>query len=144
MELPAIPAMASSRAARVLLIDDHGPSRRGYAEYLKLQGFSVMEAADGATGLAAALTGQPDIIILDLGLPDIDGWSIARELKAAASTCGVPIIALTGADLPHERASALRAGCDLHLGKPCMPRVLLDALHLFGAMESHTRVRSRR
>ena len=78
--------------------------------------------------MTAALTWQPDVIVLDLGLPDVDGWSVAREIRAAPTTQGVPIIALTGADLPHERASALRAGCDLHLAKPCFPAELLGAI----------------
>jgi CheY-like chemotaxis protein len=89
------------------------------------------------------MTGRPDIIVLDLALPDIDGWSIARELKGTVATRGIPIIALTGADQPHERASALKAGCDLHLGKPCLPTVLLDALRLFHTVETLSRMRAR-
>jgi len=61
----------------------------------------------------------------------VDGWSLARDLKSAPATAAVPIIAFTGADLPHERASALRAGCDFHLGKPCLPSALLAALRRF-------------
>lgn len=113
---------------RVLLIEDHDASRRGFAEYLTAEGYAVLEAANGQAGLTAASTWQPDVIVLDLGLPDLDGWSVAREIRAAQTTRGVPIIALTGADLPHERASALRAGCDLHLAKPCFPAELLGAI----------------
>ena len=87
-----------------------------------------LEAATGQAGLASASACLPDVIVLDLGLPDIDGWSVVRQLKAMPTTAGVPLIALTGADLPDERASALRAGCALHLGKPCPPDQLLDAL----------------
>ena len=72
-----------------------------------------------------------EAVALDLGLPDVDGWSIARTLKSAPGTANVPIIALTGADLPHERASAMRAGCDLHLSKPCIPEDLLKAIRRF-------------
>ena len=113
---------------RILLIEDHAASRRGFAEYLTAEGYAVLEAANGQAGLTAASTWQPDVIVLDLGLPDLDGWSVARELRAAPVTRAVPIIALTGADLPHERASALRAGCDLHLAKPCFPAELLAAI----------------
>jgi two-component system cell cycle response regulator DivK len=123
--------MTMGPAARVLLIDDHAASRRGYAEYLSSCGYDVLEAADGATGLTMAVTCSPDVIVLDLALPDIDGWSLARELRGAPATSAVPIIAFTGADLPHERASALRAGCDFHLAKPCSPPALLDALRRF-------------
>ena len=68
------------------------------------------------------------MIVLDLGLPDIDGWEVARQLRAAPRTVAIPIIALTGADLPHERVSAMRAGCDRHLSKPCVPADLVDAI----------------
>jgi CheY-like chemotaxis protein len=80
--------------------------------------------------LAAASVFCPDVIVLDLGLPDIDGWEIARQLKADPRTVSIPIIALTGADLPHERVSAMRAGCDRHLAKPCAPDDLLKAIQL--------------
>jgi len=68
------------------------------------------------------------VIVLDLGLPDIDGWEVARQLKANPATIAIPIIALTASDLPRERVSAMRAGCDRHLTKPCVPGDLLDAL----------------
>jgi DNA-binding response OmpR family regulator len=126
--------VAAGSCSRILLIEDHGPSRHGLAQYLNGFGYDVLEAADGLNGLAAAMTFLPDAIVLDLGLPDLDGWSVARELRSAAVT--VPIIALTGADLPHERASALRAGCDLHLSKPCPPGTLLDALRRLTIAES--------
>jgi two-component system cell cycle response regulator DivK len=125
---------------RVLLIEDHDASRRGFAEYLTAEGYAVLEAPTGSAGLTAASTWQPDVIVLDLGLPDVDGWSVAREIKAAPATTHVPIIALTGADLPHERASAMRAGCDFHLAKPCFPAELLDAIRRLteGRLERRT------
>jgi CheY-like chemotaxis protein len=113
---------------RVLLIEDHDAARRGFAELLTAYGYDVLEAATGRAGLASASACVPDVIVLDLGLPDIDGWSVARELKASPATAGVPVIALTGSDLPDERARALHAGCALHLAKPCPPDQLLGAL----------------
>jgi two-component system CheB/CheR fusion protein len=91
-------------------------------------GFEVKTAATGSEALALAATWAPAVIVLDLGLPDIDGWQIARQLKGDAATMSIPLIALTGSDLPHERVSAMRAGCDRHLTKPCMPAALLDAI----------------
>jgi two-component system CheB/CheR fusion protein len=91
-------------------------------------GFEVKTAATGGEALALAATWAPAVIVLDLGLPDIDGWQIARQLKGDAATMSIPLIALTGSDLPHERVSAMRAGCDRHLTKPCMPAALLDAI----------------
>jgi len=87
-----------------------------------------MPAATGEEALTLASTWTPHVIVLDLGLPDIDGWEVARQLKAAPQTTAIPIIALTGSDLPHERVSAMRAGCDRHLAKPCVPTDLVDAI----------------
>lgn len=91
-------------------------------------GYDVMAAANGWDALTLASTWAPKVIVLDLGLPDIDGWEVARQLKATGATVAIPIIALTGADLPHERVSAMRAGCDRHLTKPCVPADLVDAI----------------
>jgi two-component system cell cycle response regulator DivK len=87
-----------------------------------------MLAATGQQALTLASTCAPHVIVLDLGLPDIDGWEVARQLKATPGTAAIPIIALTGADLPHERVSAMRAGCDRHLAKPCLPASLVEAI----------------
>jgi CheY-like chemotaxis protein len=119
-----------SPARLVLFVEDDSASRRGYAEYLSAAGYEVQEAATGQAALTAARVRRPDVIVLDLGLPDIDGWEVARQLKGADRTASVPIIALTGADLPHERVSAMRAGCDRHLAKPCVPKHLLEAIQL--------------
>jgi CheY-like chemotaxis protein len=113
---------------RILLVEDNRPTREGYTAFLKEQGFEVMSAGLGRDALAMATVRSPDVVVLDLGLPDVDGWEVARQLKADPATLKVPIIALTGADLPHERASAMRAGCDWHLGKPCVPADLVDAI----------------
>jgi two-component system KDP operon response regulator KdpE len=113
---------------RVLIIEDHDAARRGFAELLTAHGYDVLEASTGRAGLTLASTCAPDVIVLDLGLPDIDGRLVARELKAMPATAAVPLIALSGADQPDERASALRAGCELHLAKPCPPDELIGAL----------------
>jgi CheY-like chemotaxis protein len=115
-------------AVRVLFVDDNSRAREGYTSFLTGSGYDVMTAATGRQALDFAITWAPRVIVLDLGLPDIDGWEVARELKAAPRTVAIPIIALTAADLPHERVSAMRAGCDRHLSKPCMPADLLDAI----------------
>lgn len=113
---------------RVLFVEDDRETRDGYVAYLTACGYEVLPAATGDDALKLAALLAPDVIVLDLGLPDIDGWEVARQLKAADQTRAVPIIALTGADLPHERVSAMRAGCDRHLAKPCNPADLVDAI----------------
>jgi len=112
---------------RVLFVDDDSSTRAGYAKFLTANGYDVTVAATGEEALRAASLGV-HVIVLDLGLPDIDGWEVARQLKASPATAEVPIIALTGADLPHERVSAMRAGCDRHIGKPCPPADLLATI----------------
>jgi two-component system CheB/CheR fusion protein len=121
-------AISSKPTIRVLFVDDDSATRVGYAAYLVQSGFEVKTAATGSEALSLAATWAPAVIVLDLGLPDIDGWQIARQLKGDAATMSIPLIALTGSDLPHERVSAMRAGCDRHLTKPCMPAALLDAI----------------
>jgi CheY-like chemotaxis protein len=115
-------------AIRILFVDDDHAARDGYSAYLTGCGYDVQTAATGHEALTLAAAWVPDIVVLDLGLPDIDGWEVARQLKAAPQTAVVPIIALTGAGLPHERVSALRAGCERHLTKPCEPTDLVDAI----------------
>jgi CheY-like chemotaxis protein len=120
--------MTPGLATRLLLVDDEPSTLNGFAEYLRGCGFNVLLASTGHDALTLAMTCSLDVVVLDLGLPDIDGWEVARQLKASPQTAAVPIIALTGSDLPHERVSAMRAGCDRHLAKPCAPADLLDAI----------------
>jgi CheY-like chemotaxis protein len=115
---------------RILFVEDDSAARAGYTTHLTNCGYDVMPTATGLEALEVARSWAPDVIVLDLGLPDIDGWEVARQLKADPQTATIPIVALTGSDLPHERASAMRAGCDRHLSKPCVPADLLDAIRL--------------
>jgi len=126
MKIPVNPTASK----RVLLVEDDAAARKGYGTYLTGCGFDVTEAANGHEALLLASTSPPHVIVLDLGLPDIDGWEVARQLKRGPRTATIPILALTGSDLPHERVSAMRAGCDRHLAKPCKPGDLLSAIHL--------------
>ena len=113
---------------RVVFVDDDAASRSGYAAYLDRCGFEVYAVGSGEEALTVAADCAPNVVVLDLGLPDTDGWEVARRLKGSPTTAAVPIIALTGAMLPHERASAMRAGCDRYLTKPCVPTDLLQAI----------------
>ena len=117
-----------TRPIRVLFVDDDEAARAGYTTYLRNQGYDVVGAATGHEALTLAMGGAPDVVVLDLDLPDIDGWEVSRRLKNAADTSAIPIVALTGAGLPHERVSAMRAGCERHLTKPCAPLDVIDAI----------------
>lgn len=118
----------TARELRVLFVEDDAATREGYVAYLSSRGYTVIPAANGQEALTFAATSPVDAIVLDLGLPDVDGWEVARRLKAAPATAATPIIALTAADLPHEQVSAMRAGCDRHLAKPCEPEAVVSAI----------------
>jgi len=113
----------------VLLVDDYADAREMYGFYLARHGFRVVEAADGHEALDKALSLRPDIILMDLSLPGIDGWELARLLKQDPRTTGVPIIALTAHALNGEEQRARGAGCDAFVTKPCLPQSLAQELN---------------
>lgn len=117
-----------SVAPLVLLVDDYADAREMYGFYLGRRGYRVEEAADGHEALDKALGLRPDVILMDLSLPGIDGWELARILKGDARTSTIPIIALTAHALHGEEARALEAGCDAFVTKPCLPHALADEL----------------
>jgi DNA-binding response OmpR family regulator len=113
---------------QLMLIDDDTHACEGYQTYLSGKGFRVHTFEGGADALAFAKSSAPDLVVLDLGLPDVDGWEVARRLKSDEHTRDIPIIAFSGRTLQHEQVSALRAGCDVYLTKPCAPDKLLGAI----------------
>jgi len=113
---------------RILFVDDHRPTREAYATYLEDLGYEVTTSEGGGNVFDLTVDWKPSVIVLDLGLKDVDGWEVARRLKADERTALVPIIAFTGAALPHERVSAMRAGCDRVVNKPCPPASLVDEI----------------
>ncbi len=110
---------------RVLLVDDYPDAREMYTEYLQYSGFEVVEAGNGQEALQRAVDATPDIILMDLSLPVMDGWEATRRLKADAATQHIPIIALTAHAMSGDREKALDAGCDDYDTKPVeLPRLL--------------------
>jgi CheY-like chemotaxis protein len=112
-------------APLILVIDDVEDNRNVYAELLGMLGFRVLTAADGPEGLAAARGEQPDVILLDLGMPGLDGWEVARRLRADPETKEISIVALTCETADESRARAFNAGVDAYLTKPCRPNDVL-------------------
>lgn len=112
----------------VLIIDDTADSRDLFRYYLSAHGLVVLAEADGLKGIEAARASHPDVIVLDLGLPRVDGWEVARRLKADATTCDICLIAVTGHATGEARQRALDAGVDDYLVKPCSPDDLLAAI----------------
>ena len=118
--------MIESRAARrVLLVDDYPDAREMYREYLTCSGFDVVEASNGVEAIQRAIDASPDIIVMDLSLPVMDGWEATRRLKADRRTAQIPVLALTGHVLPRSTlGGAAQAGCDALVTKPCLPEDL--------------------
>jgi CheY-like chemotaxis protein len=109
----------------VLLVDDYPDAREMYTEYLTFSGFDVVEASNGAEALQRAIETAPDIILMDLSLPVMDGWEATRRLKADKKTASIPVVALTGHALAGISEGAKRAGCDAFVTKPCLPEDLV-------------------
>ena len=103
---------------RVLLVDDYPDAREMYSEYLQFSGFDVVEAGNGMEALQRAAETAPDIILMDLSLPVMDGWEATRRLKAAAATQHIPVIAVSAHAMAGDREKALAAGCDDFDTKP--------------------------
>lgn len=117
----------------VLVVDDDQNSREGIAEFLVGAGYRVSEASDGPEALGKALRRRPDIVLLDLAIPKVDGWTVARTLKSDPGLANVPVVAFSGFDYPTERSRAQAAGCDAFLAKPCaLPQLLEIIKRLLG------------
>jgi two-component system, cell cycle response regulator DivK len=117
----AEPPAARSLPPLVLVVDDFPDNREMYVQYLSFTGYRVAEANDGEEALAKTAGLLPDVVVMDLALPRLDGWEATRRLKSDPLTRGIPVIALTGHGLPEHVERARQAGCDSFLTKPCTP-----------------------
>jgi CheY-like chemotaxis protein len=111
--------------AKILLVEDNEMNRDMLSRRLIRKGFDVVMAVDGEQAVALAQSELPDLILMDMSLPVIDGWEATRRVKAADTTSGIPIIALTAHAMAGDREKTLNAGCDDYDTKPIeMPRLL--------------------
>ena len=115
----------SERTPTILLVEDNEDNLHIYSTILNYAGYRVVEATDGEAGLASARSNLPDLVLMDVSLPKMDGYEATRQLKADPATAHIPIIALTAHALPADRERALQAGCDGYIAKPAEPRVVL-------------------
>src|SRR2546428_12303316 len=113
---------------RVLVVDDYPDAREMYSEYLEFSGFDVIQAVNGIEALQLAVDAAPDIILMDLSLPVMDGWEATRRLKEDTRTNRIPVVALTGHALAGISEGALKAGCDAFVTKPCLPEDLVKEI----------------
>ena len=111
--------------AKILLVEDNELNRDMLSRRLARKGYEVLLAEDGARGVAAAAAERPDLVLMDMSLPVLDGWEATRRLKAAPETRPIPVIALTAHAMSSDREKALEAGCDDYDTKPVeLPRLL--------------------
>ena len=110
---------------KILLVEDNEMNRDMLSRRLTRRGFQVEIAVDGGQGLEMARSLNPDLILMDMSLPVIDGWEATRQLKAGPATCGIPVIALTAHAMAGDQEQARAAGCDDYDTKPVeLPRLL--------------------
>ncbi len=112
----------------VLIVDDVQDNRTIYVLFLRFSGFRVTEAENGEEAVDKATSLLPDVIVMDLSLPVMDGWEATRRLKRDPRTKKIPVIVLTGHALPEHAQAAREAGCDLVITKPCLPDQLLETI----------------
>ena len=114
--------------SKILLVEDNEMNRDMLSRRLARRGFDVVIATDGQQGVAMARSESPDLIVMDMSLPVLDGWEATRRLKAAPETRSIPIIALTAHAMPGDRERAFDAGCDDYDTKPIDLARLLQKL----------------
>ena len=115
----------------VLIVDDNEDNRVIYAAALRYFGYEVREASGGADGIAQARSERPDLILMDLSMPGVDGWTATQVLKQDPATRDIPVVAVTARTLAGDRERAIEVGCDGILPKPCGPREVVVAVRRF-------------
>ena len=121
--------MAESSATRVLLVEDNELNRDMLSRRLARRGFHVETAIDGESAIRQTSEMKPDLILMDMGLPGLNGWDATRRIKANPETRAIPVIALTAHALKMDREQALAAGCDAFETKPVELNRLLTTIH---------------
>jgi CheY-like chemotaxis protein len=130
--------------ARILYVEDNPQNMRLVRKILMAAGYTVLEAVDGLSGLALALAEKPDLILMDINLPDISGLEVTGRLKADPSAAHIPVVALTANAMAGDREACLAAGCDDYLTKPVMKAELLSIVSSYvkaqaeAALETHS------
>ncbi|MGI9075980.1 MAG: response regulator [Gemmatimonadaceae bacterium] len=121
----------SNNGKTVLLVEDNEDNRIVYSTILEHFGYTVIEALNGEEGIAKARSEMPDLILMDISIPVIDGWEATQVLKRDPATRSIPIIALTAHALAADREKAFEVGCDSYLAKPCEPKTVVSEVRKF-------------
>jgi len=123
-ERPATPG----RKRRIVVVEDNPDIRESLSMLLNLWGHEVALASDGPSGVERVLEERPDVALIDVGLPGMNGYEVARAIRKGIPTGGIRLIAVTGYGQPSDRESAMQAGFDMHLLKPIEPKMLESLL----------------
>ena len=127
----AVRPFIATNGKTVLLVEDNEDNRIVYSTILRHFGYEVSEALNGEEGIAKARSERPDLILMDISIPIIDGWEATQVLKHDPVTRDIPIIALTAHALASDREKAMEVGCDGYLAKPCEPRAVVAEVQRF-------------
>lgn len=119
----------AAQKGTVLLVEDNEDNRIVYSTILQHDGYRVLTVGDGERGIALAREAKPDLILMDISIPIIDGWEATKTLKSDPITQGIPIVALTAHALPSDRQNAMDVGCADYIPKPAEPRAVLDVVN---------------
>jgi CheY-like chemotaxis protein len=110
---------------KILIVEDNEENRDALSRRLQRRGFEIVMAADGKIGVAMAQSEKPDLVLMDMNMPELDGWEATRQIRAAAETQNLPVIALTAHAMAGDRDRALEAGCaDYHTKPVDFPKLL--------------------
>ena len=112
----------------VLIVEDQSDLRQLYVQQLTMSGFDVIEAGNGADAITHTSSNLPDVVLMDLSLPVVDGWEATKRLKSDKRTAHIPVVALTAHDGSGELQRATSAGCDWFVPKPCPPDALITEI----------------
>lgn len=121
---------------RILYIEDNPQNMRLVGKMLKIGGYEMLEAVDGLSGVAAAAREKPDLILMDINLPDIDGLEATSRIKANPDTATIPVVALTANAMHGDRERFMASGCDGYLAKPVTKNELLNTVAHFLSVSS--------
>jgi two-component system, cell cycle response regulator DivK len=124
-------SVVNSTQARILLVEDNETIRGAFAILLEDSGYEVLQAGSGSEALEIATREHPDLVLMDLGLPDLNGLEVTRRIKAEPATADVVVVAITGRALETDQAACLAAGCSGYLAKPIDTRQLLERIPVF-------------
>jgi two-component system cell cycle response regulator DivK len=115
-------------AKKILVVEDDTDNRRIVTKVLTVEGYEVVEATDGIEALAQARAVRPDLILMDLALPNLDGWEATRRLKSDPATQAIPVVALTAIAMSGDEEQARAAGCDDYIAKPARPVMIREVV----------------